>query len=250
MANRITDSLAKSANPEHADRVLGLFAKVWDAGKVKTRLAKTLGPAAAAEIYLELLALHLCEFGNFSGLRTIAFSPSTGEAKDRFEALLNQIKPRQAWNLVPQVESDLGTRMSKFFQQQFDSRFDNARIVVIGSDAPRLTRDIVNRAFELLLSHDVVFGPSTDGGYYLVGLSKMAQQIFQGIDWSTEKVLRQSLAICESSGLSVAQLETLTDIDNEEDLMQELDLLESSGNVLWEQVFLPNVAEILKKAKS
>jgi rSAM/selenodomain-associated transferase 1 len=248
VANRITDSLAKSANPEHADRVLGLFAKVWDAGKVKTRLAATLGDATAAHVYLEMRVLHLLRFANTSDQRAVVYSPATKQSRTRFEEMIGRLKPHPVWGLVPQVESDLGTRMSRFVEQQFAA--GAKRVVVIGSDAPQLTRDLVDEAFETLKNNDVVFGPSNDGGYYLVGLSKVAEQIFQGIDWSTEKVLQQSLAICESSGLSVAQLETLTDIDNEEDLMQELDLLESSNDLLVEQVFLPNVAEILKKAKS
>lgn len=248
MANRITDSLAKRPILERENQVLGLFAKVWDAGKVKTRLAKTLGDNAAAQIYFEMLVLHLLRFANTSDQRAVVYSPATEESRTRFEGLIGGLKPRPGWELVPQIESDLGTRISRFIEHQFEE--GAKRVVVIGSDAPQLTRDLVDEAFESLKSHDVVFGPSTDGGYYLVGLSMMAQQIFQGIDWSTEKVLQQSLAICESSGLSVAQLETLTDIDNEEDLMQELDVLQSSDNALVEQVFLPNVAEVLKKAKS
>lgn len=246
MSSPTTDS---HPNPEHLSRVLGLFAKVWDAGKVKTRLAKTLDERSAAEIYLQLLYLHLMRFGHCPN-RKIVYSPPTEETKTRFEILLNQMKPRQVWDLVPQVESDLGTRMSQFFQQQFNALDGNAKIVVIGSDAPRLTTEIVDQAFALLESHDVVFGPSTDGGYYLVGLSEMAESIFQGVTWSTEKVLKQSLSICKSANLSVALLETLTDIDDEDDLHQELGLLQSSDDVLIEQLFLPDVADILKKAKS
>ncbi len=232
MADRITDSLAKSAKPEHLGRVLGLFAKVWDPGCVKTRLAKTLGIDKAAQIYLELLVLHLQRFAHSTDRRIVVYSPATEGSETRFEELVHSLYLRGLWDFVPQVESDLGTRMSRFFQQQFDALGDSARIAVIGSDAPRLTRELVDEAFELLEGHDVVFGPSTDGGYYLVGLSTMAEGIFQGVDWSTEHVLEQSLAKCEEAGLSAALLPSLTDIDNEEDLVHEIQELEKSDDLL------------------
>jgi len=150
--------------------------------------------------------------------------------------------------LVPQVESGLGERMSCFFQQQFDSRPEASRIVLIGSDAPGLTIQLVDQAFEMLENHDVVYGPSTDGGYYLVGLSVMADSIFKGVQWSTEEVLQQSLAICTREGLSVAQLPALTDIDNEDDLNQELPLLDRSDADVAR--FLENVAPLLQNRSS
>jgi len=246
VANPTTDSLAKSLNPQCQRRMLGLFAKVWDPGTVKTRLAKTLGNDKAAQIYFELLSLHLSRFADSADHRAVAYSPATKESETRFEELISQLNPRPNWSLVPQVESDLGTRMSRFFQQQFEASGNQVRVVVIGSDAPRLTCDIVDEAFELLATHDVVYGPSTDGGYYLVGLSKNSEEIFQGIDWSTEKVLEQSLGKCKANGLSVAQLPALTDIDHEEDLVREIQQLEQSKDVFVD-AFLSKVAPILER---
>lgn len=248
MADPTIDSLAKSAKPEPSiGRVLGLFAKVWDPGKVKTRLARTVGAQKAAEIYRELLVLHLNRFSGTSEKRVVAYSPATDESRIRFKELAHRIDPEPIWEFVPQVESDLGTRMSRFFEQQFDA--GRQRIVVIGSDAPRLNRELIEDSFEALKTSDVVFGPSNDGGYYLVGLRVMAKQIFQGIDWSTEKVLNQSLAKCEANGLSVTQLRPLTDIDDEEDLVNEMDLLQESSDVLIKR-FLKNAASILGSDES
>jgi glycosyltransferase A (GT-A) superfamily protein (DUF2064 family) len=118
--------------------------------------------------------------------------------------------------------------MSSFFRLCFKNGHEAA--VIIGSDAPSLTTAMVDEAFVLLKQNDVVFGPSTDGGYYLVGLSRMAREIFEGIEWSTEKVLQQSIAKCESLGLTVATIRPLTDIDDEADLQQELESLRSSDD--------------------
>lgn len=245
MTDLTTDSPVSNANSNAQSRILGIFAKAWDPGKVKTRLAKTLGDETAAELYFELLVLHLLRFGNVADARVVAYSPVSDETKDRFLKLTHSLKPRPEWDFVPQVESDLGARMSCFFQQQFDASDQKRRVVLIGSDAPRLSPEIVDEAFEFLTTCDVVFGPSPDGGYYLVGLSSMAESIFQGVDWSTEKVLEQSLAICEAEGLSSALLPELNDIDNEADLKQELELLGEEEDP-FVKVFLESAAPLLK----
>ena len=243
VADRTTDSSVANSS-----RILGLFAKAWDAGKVKTRLAKTLGNEAAAEIYQSLLAVNLIGFAASGDQRVVAYSPADDATRDRFDSFISDLKPQPAWKLTAQSEGDLGTRMGSFFQQQFEIHGQGARVVLIGSDALGLTSRLMENAFELLSSHDVVYGPSTDGGYYLVGLSDMNVQVFQDIDWSTEKVLDQSLQKCESCGLSVAQLEPLTDIDNEDDLRQEIQALRSVDEQQLEsfqQNFLDEVTRIL-----
>ena len=249
MSDPIIDCPASDAPTPAQTRVLGIFAKAWDQGKVKTRLAKTLGDNVAAEVYLRLLVLHLKRFAQAGELRSIAYSPATDQTRQRFADLIASHLPAATWRLEPQIESDLGTRMNGFFEHQFKASPDGARVVLIGSDAPRLTPQIVDTAFEFLKQHDVVLGPSTDGGYYLVGLSRSAEAIFQGIDWSTELVLQQTLSVCEQHGFSVAQLPALTDIDHEEDLSQELNLLDSSDDQLVQE-FLQSVAPLYKRTPS
>ena len=217
--------LTQAEHAEHSHRAIGLFAKAWDPGKVKTRLARTLGHSCASQIYLELLTFHLRRFGQSGSDRTIVYSPNDDATKNRFEALADSVSETADWSLVPQVDGDLGVRMSSFFQQKFEASGEETSVVVVGSDAPQLTCEMVDEAFEQLENHDVVFGPSTDGGYYLVGLSVMAKQIFEEIQWSTEHVLQQSLVRCESAGLSVAMLAPLTDIDEESDLRNVVDHL-------------------------
>lgn len=231
------------------DRILGLFAKAWDAGAVKTRLAATVGNETAVELYKQLLTMNLQRFASSAYQRVVAYSPADENTKARFAEFMEQMTPAPQWDLIPQSDGGLGKRMSCFFEQQFAAHGSSSRVVLIGSDAVRLMSDVMEEAFDLLKSHDVVFGPSTDGGYYLVGLSGMSEHIFQDIDWSTEKVLEQSLAKCTTAGLSVGQLKPLTDVDTEVDLRQELAAIESAdeeGLEVWLQKFLLRSKSILE----
>ena len=248
MTDRTTDAAATDTK-----RIVGLFAKSWDPGTVKTRLAKTLGEVRAAEIYFELLKVNLDRFSHSGDERVIGFSPTGDATSDRFGSLLETIGSGDHWSLTPQSEGGLGTRMGCFFEQQFAAHGDGSRIVLIGSDALRLMPQQMEQAFEQLKTHDVVFGPSTDGGYYLVGMSRQLTSIFDDVSWSTESVLQQSLANCESAGCSVAQLEPLTDIDHEADLLQEVDYFLGADESSLDpglRRFLDNVQRILGKSPS
>ena len=247
MTDRTTDAAVASSN-----RILGLFAKSWEPGTVKTRLAKTLGDQRAADIYLELLTINLLRFSASGKRRVIGYSPSNEATRQRFESFLQTIDAGP-WELKPQSDGGLGERMSCFFDQQFESHGEDSRVILIGSDALRLLPQQMERAFEALQTHDVVFGPSTDGGYYLVGMSRRCLEIFQNVTWSTETVLAQSLAHCETAGYSVAQLEPLTDIDHEADLLQEVEYFENLEPASLDadtQNFLDKVRSILGKTIS
>jgi hypothetical protein len=115
-----------------------------------------------------------------------------------------------------QAEGDLGDRMHDAFAQAF--REGEKRVVLIGTDCPGITPQILQRAFDALLTNDAVFGPALDGGYYLVGLRRATPSLFQGPQWGTDEVLRQTLGIAREQELSVAQLEPLGDVDRPEDL--------------------------------
>lgn len=117
---------------------------------------------------------------------------------------------------VPQCEGDLGQRLAHAFRESFQTGC--RRVVVVGTDCPGLSEVIVHQAFEHLEDHDVVIGPAEDGGYYLIGLAKPAEELFTGIAWGTGQVLETTLAAAISSELSIAVLPTLTDVDRPEDL--------------------------------
>ena len=145
---------------------LGLFAKFWEPGRVKTRLAATLGNQLACELY-EIFLFHLLNsIAPVSDHTTVVFSPPDREADFRAA-----IAPD--WMLEPQSEGDLGDRMRNFFAGQFSKDVptkQKLKVVVIGADCPQLSVTEIQTAFDELDNNDVVIGPSTDGGYYLLGM--------------------------------------------------------------------------------
>ena len=116
----------------------------------------------------------------------------------------------------PQCEGDLGQRMACAFEDSF--RESSPATVIIGSDCPSLTPEILTAAFESLKTNPVVFGPATDGGYYLIGLTRPVPELFRGVAWGTEAVLAQSIEILARNGNKPSMLNSLADLDRPEDL--------------------------------
>ena len=197
---------------------LGLFAKFWEPGRVKTRLAATLGNQLACELY-EIFLFHLLDsIAPVSDHTTVVFSPPDREADFRAAIALN-------WMLEPQSEGDLGDRMRNFFAGQFSSASSAQRktkVVVIGADCPQLSVTEIQTAFDELDKNDVVIGPSTDGGYYLLGMQGSLAEVFDDIDWSTSKVLPQTTQRLDQQNKSYALLSAKTDVDDETALRQML----------------------------
>jgi rSAM/selenodomain-associated transferase 2 len=106
------------------------------------------------------------------------------------------------------------------------------RVVIVGIDCPDLDAVILHKAFQELQQQDLVLGPATDGGYYLIGLRRFVPQLFQGITWSTDRVWDQTIAIAQQHNLSVGSLPTLDDIDRPEDL------------AIWERVSQSSTAQL------
>jgi rSAM/selenodomain-associated transferase 1 len=96
---------------------------------------------------------------------------------------------------------------------------DAGRLVLIGTDCPGLSANLLTRAFDLLAKHDLVLGPALDGGYYLIGLNRPAPALFSDITWGATNVLAVTLDRAASLHLTVAQLEPLSDVDRPEDLL-------------------------------
>ena len=121
-----------------------------------------------------------------------------------------------AERLHVQSAGDLGARMAAAFEWAFDG--GAARVVLIGTDTPDLSRGDVLHAFESLRTSDLVVGPSLDGGYYLIGLPRPIPALFERIPWSTPAVLGETLNRAESLGLRAAPLAVKADIDTLEDV--------------------------------
>lgn len=117
---------------------------------------------------------------------------------------------------LPQAEGDLGARMKDAFLRAFKDGAE--RVVIVGSDLPEVSASLLRRAFEQLDAHPAVVGPARDGGYYLLGLRGMIEGIFEGIEWSTSSVLRETLERLRGAGVEPATLEVLADVDTVDDL--------------------------------
>jgi rSAM/selenodomain-associated transferase 2/rSAM/selenodomain-associated transferase 1 len=122
----------------------------------------------------------------------------------------------RGFDLAPQGNGDLGTRMHRAAN---DALAAGAQaVVIVGADCPDLDAALVARAFEQLKTHQLVFGPARDGGYYLVGLRSPMPQLFEGINWGTDSVLAASLAKAHERGIRPFLLPELSDVDGPQDL--------------------------------
>ena len=188
-----------------------LFVRAPQKGLVKTRLAARLGADRT-------LALYRCFVEDIITLISGSYPTSV------FYTPENQKAKVQVWlgpyaRYHPQRGADLGQRMQAAFIQTFYEPVKHA--VLIGSDFPDLDIEIIHEAFRALQKNDVVIGPATDGGYYLIGFQKdtLNGNIFKGIDWGTNQVFRQTLTQIEHANLTYHTLPTWQDIDTYEDLM-------------------------------
>jgi hypothetical protein len=191
--------------------ILGLFVKQPVPGRVKTRLAAEIGAERAAELSAAFIADLVARFRTAADRRVLCYAPATEEARRHFESIAGT-----DFELWPQPETNLGERLARCFALHL--RQSDDRVVVIGSDSPTLPLEHVERAFELLGDADCVLGPATDGGYYLVGQRGRCRPIFDAIDWSTPRVLEQTVTRIADCGASLALLPPWYDVDTPDDL--------------------------------
>jgi rSAM/selenodomain-associated transferase 1 len=181
---RVYQLAKRRVKPTIGGRVLGVFAKRPEPGLVKTRLGAATSPEWAARVAAAFLADLLDRLAEVDADRVVAFAPD--EHADSFAALA-----QDRYDLVPQGPGDLGARLARFFAARFE---EGARaVVVVGTDSPTLPVEWIGRALDELSRANVVLGPATDGGYYLLGLSRPLPSLFEGVDWGTERVLRQTV---------------------------------------------------------
>ena len=217
-----------------------LFLRYPQVGRTKTRLIPALGAAGAAELQRQMAEYLLRRLQHRNWQLQVHFTgASLAQMRECFGSELTY---------RPQLGLGLGDRIQSGFQQSFQEGqkqgalpTDN-KVIAIGADCPDLSVHHVQLAFDELQHHDSVVGPASDGGYYLIGLRQSAAglsptkslapislpislaPIFEGIDWSTPLVFEQTMAKIHQLGLSVATLETLSDVDRPEDL------------ILWERL--------------
>lgn len=180
-------------------------------GKVKTRLAATVGNDKALDIFRKLSA-HTKEVAMELKTDKIVFYSDSIDLMDMW--------PNATFLKTLQHGEDLGERMRNAFQQAFDNGYGS--VCIIGTDCYELTSEIIDRAFASLTSSDTVIGPARDGGYYLLGMNRLHPQIFQGKAWSTGTVFRETIRDLEEAELAYKILPVLRDVDTADDVPEEL----------------------------
>lgn len=183
---------------------LGVMVRVPVTGIVKTRMVPALSPEQACQLYRAFLG------DLFERLASTRVAPTlfySGEPVSELAALL----PRP-WALVPQQGGDLGERMAAAFARLLGVPGRGA--VLIGSDSPDLPLVHIRHAFRLLKHRDVVIGPATDGGYYLLGLRQPAPELFADIEWGADDVFERTVEAVRRQGLTMSLLPLWYDVDD------------------------------------
>ena len=183
-----------------------IFVRNPQLGKIKTRLAATLGEEKALAIYKELLH-HTKEI-------------TAQITADKYVFYFDKIEENDLWNAPGffkslQCNDELGDKMKNAFRKLFNEGYE--KVAIIGSDCFELTTTIIGEAFALLKNNDAVIGPAKDGGYYLLGMKKMIEPVFENKQWSTDSVFRETINDLTENNFSFSCLPLLTDVDTEED---------------------------------
>lgn len=187
----------------------GIFVKFPEPGRVKTRLAAEIGDELACRLYLAFLMDLVPRFQDISARRVLAYTPNDGRTQDYFQQL-----GKGKYELWPQPEGTLANRMAAFFET-----FGPGPAVLVGSDSPTLAKSDVEYALQRLTEVDVLLGPATDGGLYLIGLcGPQSSRLLRPIEWSTSRVFDQMLAEVRRNGLSVETMRLWYDIDTLDDV--------------------------------
>jgi len=204
----VSGSPAEAMFSGRTTKAAALLAKAPVAGAVKTRLTPALSAEESASLHAAFVADVWKRFQELEGVDCWLFS-------DRVHPWFEEIA---AGRIRPQSEGDLGNRLLRCFEQLSAAGYD--RIVIVGADSPTLPASYLRMSFQLLEQVDAVIGPSEDGGYYAVGCRKPHGEMFEGVEWSTERAFEQTEAAFDRAGLSMARLPVWYDVDRFEDLLR------------------------------
>ena len=187
--------------------------KVPEAGRVKTRLIPALGADAAARLHGELLR-HTLQMASLHAAHSqVEIEVQCAGLQAKLDSLFDEIQ------LVrPQTDGDLGQRIQAAIANAFTEGAQ--AVIVIGTDCPDISPDLLDDVWQLLTRSEAVIGPADDGGYYLIGLSRLCPQLFEGVDWGTSKVLKQTIDRCAQQRLRwTLYARPLSDVDEPENLV-------------------------------
>jgi rSAM/selenodomain-associated transferase 1 len=204
------------------DALILFFVKYPEPGEVKTRLARTIGPDKAAEVYGHFVLDLLAKLESTQLPFKVCFYPA-----QKRDLMMGWLGDGYAYSL--QKGFDLGERMATAFLDAFAG--GHRRVILMGSDFPDLPQSFLEESLGALNTHDAVIGPAMDGGYYLIGFRRQTflQRAFEGMDWGTDGVFRQTLSILKDHRKRVYVLPVWKDIDTIEDLRQLIERSEGTG---------------------
>lgn len=208
------------------DTALVVMARYPEVGKTKTRLACTIGDAEAANLYRNFLVDLAQRFADAEYKLLWTYTP----AEVDYLAFLASLAPSlvRYMECFPQQGDSLGARLLYAFQWTYERRFQ--RTIVIGSDSPHISREIIVDAQKALDEADVVLGPADDGGYYLIAMRE-PYDVFSGIPMSTSVVTKMTIELAARQGLKVRLLRPLFDIDELPDLLRLAELLHTDSTL-------------------
>jgi rSAM/selenodomain-associated transferase 1 len=186
-------------------KLLLVFTRNPELGKVKTRLAKKVGAETALKIYTFLLERTRDIAAKVASDKAVYYSVKIRE---------NDIWDATIFQKHQQFGEDLGLRMLHAFKNGFKAGYE--KVMIIGSDLYDLTAETIENAFIALENNEVVIGPAEDGGYYLLGMNSLEEKIFKNKDWGTETVRKDTLEDLKDK--KVFLLGELNDVDVFEDI--------------------------------
>jgi rSAM/selenodomain-associated transferase 1 len=198
-----------------SENILMVFIKNPVLGKVKTRLAKSIGDEKALHVYHLLLDHTQKTVRRINTDKAVYYSDYINE---------DDIWKNAEFQKFVQLGDNLGKRMSKAFLESFKMGYK--KVVIIGGDCFELNEKIINDAFKILEENEVALGPAKDGGYYLLGMRNYYWQLFENKIWSTQTVLSDTLLDLSNLNLSFKLLPTISDVDDEKDLLNYPNILE------------------------
>src|SRR5262249_2112034 len=186
-----------------------LFAKQPLPGHVKTRVASATSPEWAAALSEAFLLDALDSFQGFPGRRVLVYDPP--EVAEYFQSVA-----AGRFDVLPQAHGDLGQRLQACFESEF--ALGSSAVIIVGTDSPTLPMSIVLQAAEYIENADVALGPAMDGGYYLIGCTRLLPALFHSIPWSTNRVFSETVARVAEAGVRLSLLPPWYDVDTLDDM--------------------------------
>lgn len=183
-----------------------IFIRNPERGKVKTRIAQSVGEEKAYQVYLSLLSHIRLLAEKVEGVECYLYYSHFIDEMDEWDS--------RVFNKRVQSSGDIGTKMDRAFGEVLN---DHPAAVIVGSDIASLTTAIIQDAFLALHTKDYVLGPALDGGYYLLGMKTPSPHLFENMIWSTDEVFQMTSDRITQMGASLGIVDKLSDIDYWED---------------------------------